>query len=180
MKNHTVASRYARALLSLGLADGKYVVYGQELRQLTEALDQTGETARALTSPAFSREIKKKMLDEILNKASLSPLVGNFINLLQDKGRLADLDAIAETYTALANAEEGIVTATVTSALPLDNAEIASITEALNNFSGKKVVLKVKEDPSVIGGIKAQLGDLVIDGTVRTQLARLAGRLDSL
>ena len=180
MKNHTVIKRYAQALLELGKADGKYVQYGQELKVLAGALADLGEAARPLTSPAFPEGIRQKILGAILVKASLSPMVTNFVHLLMDKGRLVELADIAEKYNQLADEEKGLVRATITTAKPLNPKEIKDISESLKKFAGRQVELSVTEDPAIIGGVVARLGDLTIDGSVRTQINKLAEKLDNL
>ncbi len=180
MKNLTVAKRYAQALLSLGLADGNFAAYGEQLAALTEAFQGAGEEAKALASPIYPQQFQRKALNAIAAKAELSPLVTNFLNLLLDKGRLGELEAISEAYSALADAERGIVRAKITSAAPLSEEQTQAIAASLNKFTGKNVELTVEQDAAIIGGLKAQLGDLTIDGSVRTQLAKLAERLDNL
>ncbi len=180
MKNQTVVKRYARALLELGIADGQYVQYGRELKDLAEALGRAGETARALTSPAFPEGVRRKMLDQVLNRTSLSPLVNNFVRLLMDKGRLVELPDIAAAYNALADEQQGLVQATITSAGTLTKAQVESIRAALGVFSKRQVNLTLKEDPAIIGGLVAQMGDLIIDGSVRTQIDKLSGILGVL
>ena len=180
MKNHTVIKRYAQALLELGKADGQYGQYGQELKVLAGAVTDLGEAARPLTSPAFPEGVRQKMLDAILAKASLSPMVTNFVHLLMDKGRLGELVDIAEKYNQLADEEKGLVRASVTTAKPLTPKEIEAIAESLKKFAGRQVELSVTEDPAIIGGVVARLGDLTIDGSVRTQINKLAEKLDNL
>ena len=180
MKNHTVVKRYAQALLSLGLADGNYVTYGKQLGQLTRALKEVGDLGKALFSPVYPRAVQKKMLAGIVAKAELSPLVSNFVNLLLDKGRFNELPDIVDAYTSLADAERGIVRAKVTSAMPLSDSEVSAIAESLNKFAGITVELTLEQDPSIIGGLMAQLGDLTIDGSIRTQFNKLAERLDNI
>lgn len=180
MKNQTVVKRYARALLEIGVADGQYAKYGQELQDLARAVKGSGEEAKLLTSPVFPDGIRRKALAAILSKAALSPMVNNFVNLLMDKGRLVELDDIASAYKLLANEVMGVVPATVISAAPLSAAEIEAIGQSLNKFAERKVELTVTEDPSIIGGLIAKMGDLTIDGSVRAQLAKLAERLDNL
>jgi len=180
MKNHTVIKRYAQALMDLGKADGKYAQYGQELKALAGAVADLGEAARPLTSPAFPEGVRQKMLEAVLSKAALSPMVTNFVHLLMDKGRLGELADIAEKYNQLADEENGVVQATITTAKTLTPNEIGAIAQSLNKFAGRKVELSVTEDPDVIGGVVARLGDLVIDGSVRTQINKLAEKLDNL
>lgn len=180
MKNHTVIARYAQALMELGKADGKYEQYGRELKILAGAFADLGEAVRPLTSPAFPEGVRQQMLDAILAKAAFSPLVANFVHLLMDKGRLGELVDIAEKYNQLADEEKGVVQATVTTAKPLNAKEIEAIGQSLNKFAGRRVEISVTEDPGIIGGVVARLGDLTIDGSVRTQLNKLAEKLDNL
>ena len=180
MKNQTVVNRYARALLNLGLADGQYDRYGQELKGLAEALTAVGEEAKTLISPSYPAGVRWKMLDLILDRAALPPLVSNFVRLLMDKGHLGRLGEMAVTYNALADVEKGLIRARLTSAFSLSETEIEEIKTSLSHFSGRQVVLTVEQDPGLIGGVVARLGDLVIDGSVRTQLGRLAASLDRL
>ncbi len=180
MKNHTVVKRYAKALLALGKEDGNYALYGRELQQLAEALAGSGEMAKVLVSLAYPEGLRRKVLSEILTRAGLSPLVNNFVQLLADKGRLGDFSDIAETYSLLADEERGIIHGSLVSATALSRQEVEAIRESLNKFAGRQVELTVEEDPSIIGGLIARLGDLSIDGSVRTQLAKLSEQLDAL
>ena len=180
MKNQTVVNRYARALLSLGLADGQYDRYGLELKELAEALAALGAEAKALTSPCYPAGVRRKMLDLVLDRAALSPMVANFVRLLMDKDHLGRLGEMAVTYNALADAEKGLVRARLTSAFPLSEMEIEAVKASLSSFSGRRVELTVDQDSRLIGGMVARLGDLVIDGSLRTQIGRLAASLERL
>ena len=180
MKNQTLVNRYARALLGLGLADGQYEGYGRELKELAEALASLGEEAKALVSPGYPSGVRARMLDLILARAALSPMVTNFIQLLMDKGHLARLGEMAATYNALVDAEKGLVRARLTSASSLSELEIEAVRTSLSRFSGRQVELTVDQDPGLIGGVVARLDDLIIDGSVRTQLGRLAVSLAHL
>lgn len=180
MKNQTVVKRYARALLEIGVADGQYAKYGQELQDLTASIAGAGELAKFLTSPVFPDGVRRKAMKAILDKAALSPMVNNFVNLLMDKGRLTELGDISAAYKLLANEVMGVIPATIVSARPLSANEIEAITASLRKFAERKVELTVTEDPGIIGGLIAKMGDLTIDGSVRTQLSKLAERLDNL
>jgi len=180
MKNQTVFNRYARALLSLGLADGQFARYGQDLEGLAGALTALGEETKALFSPIYPAGVRRGMLEGILARAALSPLAANFVRLLLDNGHLENLAEIVATYGRLVDAEKGLIRARVTCASPLNQAEIDAIKAALGKFSGRQVELAVDQDAELIGGVVARLGDLTIDGSVRTQLAKLAEGLDRL
>lgn len=180
MKNYTIAKRYARALLELGKTDGHYVRYGQELKQLAASFDQAGDIVKVLVSPVFPKGLCRNMLNKIVKGAGLSSLVANFVYLLMDKGRLADLSDIAEAYNVLSDAEKGVVRAQLTSATALDQKEISAISASLSKYTGQTVKLTLIEDPSIIGGLMAKLGDLTIDGSVRTQINKLSEQLNLL
>jgi F-type H+-transporting ATPase subunit delta len=180
MKNNTVIKRYAQALLDLGKADGKYAQYGQELKSLAEAISGLGDEARPLTSPAFPEGVRRAMLKAVVARAGLSPLVSNFVYLLMDKDRLGELVDIAAKYNQLADEERGVVQATITTAQALAAKDIEAINRSLSTFAGRAVELAVELDPSIIGGVVARLGDLTIDGSVRTQINKLAEKLDNL
>jgi F-type H+-transporting ATPase subunit delta len=180
MRNQTIAKRYARALLALGQADGRFAQYGGELTGLARLIAESGETAKALVSPAFPEGVRRKMLSAILEKAAVSPLVANFLQLLLEKNRLAGLSDIAEAYGRLADAAGGVVRARITSAAPLAPDDLKAIGAALGRFTAAKVELTVERDPGLIGGLVARLGDLTIDGSVRTQINKLSGLLDTL
>ena len=180
MKNHTLNKRYARALMSLGLDDGNFDKYGQELSQLSTAMLGLGDELACLTSPILPEAIRRKMLLAILSKASLSPIVSNFAQLLLDKGHLADLPDITKAYQTMSDKEKGIVRAQITSAVPLGPSDIKDLGLSLNKFTNSQVLLTIEHDPSIIGGLVARMGDLVIDGSVRTQLNKLSERLDRL
>jgi F-type H+-transporting ATPase subunit delta len=180
MKNQTVVNRYARALLSLGVADGLYDRYGLELKELADALAALGEEARSLVSPSYPAGVRRKMLSLILTRAALSPMVTNFVQLLMDKGHLGRLSEVAATYNALADAEKGLIRARLTSASPLSGEEIEAVKTSLRRFSGRQVELTVDQNSDLIGGVVARMGDLIIDGSVRTQISRLAASLENL
>ncbi|UQZ87920.1 ATP synthase F1 subunit delta [Deltaproteobacteria bacterium Smac51] len=179
MKNHTVVKRYARALLWLGLEDGKFADYGRDLEQLSQAIGGAGEESKALLSPFFPHQVRRKMLDGILEKAGLNTLTSNFVKLLMDNERLPDLPDIAEVYKKMVDEHNGVIRATLTSATDLEDSQIEAIKGALSGFAGRKVELNVTRDPSIIGGLIAQMGDLTIDGSVRTQMNKLAQLLDN-
>jgi F-type H+-transporting ATPase subunit delta len=101
-------------------------------------------------------------------------MLANFISLLHDRGRLGLLPSISEAYQALSDQAQGLLRGTLSSAVPLEDRDLASIEEALGIFTGRKVLLSQKLDPSILAGLVARIGDLVVDGSLRTQLARLS------
>ncbi|MFH1059245.1 MAG: ATP synthase F1 subunit delta [Pseudomonadota bacterium] len=177
MTSLIVAKRYARALLEIGREDGKYEQYGQELAAFAGLLDQNPELETALANPAFNFEGRKGVLAAILGKAGFSPIVNNFFKLLMDRGRINVAPGINTVYQDLLDEVNGITRAQVVSAAALGDEEVARLAATLKQVAGREVKLEVKEDPGLIGGVVARIGDLVLDGSVKSQLESLKDSL---
>jgi F-type H+-transporting ATPase subunit delta len=173
----SVSRRYARALFELGVARGTFEQLGQELADLTALWGTSTDLRRALENPVFARSEKRAVLEQLLPKVTPSPDVRKFVLLLLDRRRISILPSIARAYREMADAHAGRVRAQVISAQPLSPAETDRVRRSLEQRTGKKVILDLSVDPSLIGGLVARVGDLVLDGSVRTQLATLRQRL---
>ena len=99
------------------------------------------------------------------------------IYLLLDSERMSSLPAISRELDAMIEAKAGRVTAEVTSAKPLDPTQLTQITAALEKLSGKRVTISKREDPELLGGVVAKVGDTVYDGSLRTQLRTIRDEL---
>jgi F-type H+-transporting ATPase subunit delta len=130
------------------------------------------DVARVLGNPKVSAAQAVDLLQG-LAKGAGSAEVKNFLGLLAKNDRLAVLPEIASQFEALKNAAEGEVEATVYSAFPMDSAQIAALAADLGKKFGRKVKAHVVEDKSLIGGIKAVVGDRVIDASVKGKLEAL-------
>lgn len=173
MRDFTLSRKYARALLSLGEEDGNYLRYGEELKALSEFLKKENQVKYILQSPIYDSSSRSNLLKAILNKAGLSPTVNNFVQLLLAKGRIRYLESISDFYTQLTDELSNIERAVVTTAIPLSDDIIQRIRGALREVVNKEVLITVKQDPSIIGGLIAQVGDLTLDGSLKTQLKSL-------
>lgn len=173
----SVARRYARALLALGLEEGRHEQFGEELASVLSALDYTREAGFFLRNPGYSAEQRHSAVNALTAALNLSPTVVSFLRLLVDRQRIADLAQIARAYRALLDAQVGRVRATVTSAAPLSEQEKARLRDAIAGMTGRTIVLEAKTDPSIIGGVVTQVGATQFDGSLRTQLERLREEL---
>jgi F-type H+-transporting ATPase subunit delta len=177
MVTGSLARRYAKALLAIGIEQKSYDAFGQELDRVAQIMRSFPELSSALASPVFPIEKRRAMLEELSRKLALSKMVHNFVLLLLDKGRIAALPDIARVHHTLIDEHAGRVRATITSATPLDAKLTERLKTALEQQSGKTVLLEKREDPAIVGGLVTQLGDLVYDGSIRTQLQKLREQL---
>ncbi|HSM01467.1 MAG TPA: ATP synthase F1 subunit delta [Acidimicrobiia bacterium] len=167
---------YAAAILELAKAEGELARIGDELFRIARALESSNELREALTDPRLPVDRKKAVVDDLLGDKT-SPLAVNLVNFVVGLGRAADLPAIADRLAERAAAERNKVIAEVRSASELDAKTIARLAESLGKATGRDVEVKTVVDPSVIGGVVARVGDVVIDGTVRHRLEEIRDTL---
>lgn len=173
----SLSRRYAKAVVELGLAHKNLDRIGADLRVLAAAMKQSDELVSVLTNPAIRRADRRKVLDAILQRASAQPHTKNLVYLLLDGERLAALPGISREVDAMIEARAGRISAEIVSAKPLNPAQLSEITVALEKLSGKKVDVTRREDPDLLGGVVAKVGDKVYDGSLRTQLRTLRDEL---
>lgn len=173
MIDMTVARRYAKALLTMGKEDGKYQEYGEGLSGFAHLLEREPELRDALLNPIHSREDRRKLLLRMIDLLQLPLLVSNLLQLLLDKHRLNVVDGVAQAYQEMVDEVENVSRARVKAAIFLDDATRDRLRQTLEKLTGSTVVMEVEEDPNIIGGIVAKVGDLVLDGSVRSQINSL-------
>lgn len=173
MKNHAVSRRYAKALILIGKEDGQADGYNDELSAMLGLLDSNEGFEQALTNPLIRKNDRKKLLEAVIASAGFSKVMNSFLSLLFDKGRISFLRDIATYYSTMADELKGVVQATVVAATSLSKTNINKIQKSLSEKTGKTVVLDVQKDSSLIGGIITKIGDLVLDGSVKTQLINM-------
>jgi F-type H+-transporting ATPase subunit delta len=173
----SIARRYAKALFGLGVSEGSYDRFGQELDALARMYEGSADLRLALENPVIKPSEKLAILRAIVPRVAPSPLVQRFAWLLLERGRITLLRAIARAYRELADARAGQVRATITTAAPLASGDLDRIRRALEKRTGQRVIVETALDPELIGGIVARVGDLVLDGSVRAQLEEMRRRL---
>ncbi len=172
MSGNIVARRYAGALFTVGTkaGDSALETYGKQLADLAGALAEAPEALRFFNNPVFSVAEKKAVLKQILEKLGVTGPVANFANLLADKSRLVNLPEIAADYKAKIDEAAGIVSGKLVTAVALSDARKVELKERLEKQTGKKLVLDYAADPDILGGVVLQIGDSVLDASLRAQL----------
>lgn len=173
MKNLAIARRYAKALLLIGKEDGKTETYRDELAGFSELIENNKALEQAINNPLYNAAGREKVLKSILEKLALSATMQSFLILLFEKGRFIYLSSISDFYKKLADELKGIGRASLVSASALSSETVEKIRNTLSKRTGKEIILDVKEDPGLIGGIVTRIGDLVLDGSIKTQLLNM-------
>ena len=171
MKQLILAKRYAKAIFSLGKEQGKVEVYAESLNAIADLYANAElEVEDALTNPLYPLEARQKVMSKIAEAVDADQIMTSFLNLLIEKKRVDVLPEIAHAVQEMLDEEENISHGSVTSAIELDSTVLEKIQATLEKITGNKVILETQVDPSIIGGIVAKVGDLVLDGSIRTQL----------
>jgi len=171
----TIARPYAEAVFRLADAQGKLAEWSATLANL-DAVAADERVRTAIDDPGFPAAKVAGIFISILS-GRLTGDAENFVRVLTENGRLHVLAEIRAQFEALKNDREGVVEADISSAFDMDEAQVASLVALLEKKTGRKVRARVSVDKSLIGGVKIAIGDKVIDGSARAQLAALENAL---
>ena len=173
MKQTILARRYAKAVFTVGTENGKFEAYNESLQAVAKLYENNPDVVDALTNPLYPMEIREKVMGGIVKSMDVDSVMSNFLNLLVEKKRVEILPEIAEGFNAMVDDAKNVSHGTVVSAIELSAELQAKIQSTLEKLTGKTVELTTSVDPTIIGGMVAKVGDLVLDGSIKTQLAGL-------
>jgi F-type H+-transporting ATPase subunit delta len=169
----SVSRRYAKALLNLALETGEHEKVAESLDAVVRAIAASTEARTLAQNPGYTQKQRQQLVDLLAQRLNLPATLVNFLRLLVDRHRFAELADIARSYRDLVDAQVGRVRGTVTSAQPLPPDELERVRRVLSETTRKSLVLELRTDPALLGGIVAQVGPTVWDGSLKTQLERL-------
>ena len=172
-----MARRYAKALIELADKEGRVDAVGEEIEQAAGLFASSADLRNLMFSPGIAKDVKRSILKELLERASVGDLSGRFLQLLLEKDRLRYIAPISLAYRGLADALNNRIRAQVRSAFALSEEEEAALRNQLSAATGKEVVLEVETDSTLLGGLKARVGSATWDGSVRTHLDSLREKL---
>ncbi len=167
---------YADAMLAAARGEGNLGDIEDDLFRFARTFESSDPLRLALTDPNLPIERRLAVINELMGGRGLAASTA-LVGLVVAAGHAADLPAIIDRFVELAASDRQREFAEVRSALPLDTKQQKRLAEALGRATGKTVEVKVIVDPSVLGGIVARVGDVVIDGTVRHRLEQLKEQL---
>ena len=169
---------YASGIFELAKAEGELERVEDELFAVAQALDGSADLRSTLTDPQLPLERKQAIVDDLLEGRASSLTVG-LIQLVLGQGRSSELPAIARALLEKAAESRDRAVAEVRSAVALDDETVERLAAALGRATGKKVEVKVIVDETVIGGIVARVGDIVIDGSIAKRVESLRQAVQS-
>lgn len=174
MAKAPTAKRYAEALFALADQQGKAEEWQDSLRRIADVV-QEPTAAMFFSEPRIPAERKADAVAQVVQGED--PLLGNFLGLIVQRQATRLVPAIADAYAQLINERAGRAFATVTAAATLSKAQQDRLRESLGKMLEKEVVLDVKQDEGIMGGIVVRVGDQIIDGSVRSRLSALRHQL---
>jgi ATP synthase F1 delta subunit len=166
-----VARVYAEALFEAGKDKGKLDALQSQLGQFTDAVSQNRELQVFLFSPYLSSAEKKDGLRRAISGAE--PELVNFLELLIEKTRMPEIFRIRRQFEELWKEENKLIDVTVVSAVELDPDVVSKIGTEVERQTGERVELSSRVDESVLGGIVLQVGNMVVDASIRNRLEKL-------
>jgi F-type H+-transporting ATPase subunit delta len=168
------AKRYSQAIFEIAKERNEFDKWQEDLHKIA-VLAQNSEFVAVMENPKFPIEEKYKLLDTRLKNSG--PMARNLAYILAGKGSFDLITGIHTDYQKLLDSYRGIEQAEVTTAVPLDENERQKLAVRLGEMTGKKVIMTMKVDPAIIGGVIAKVGEKIIDGSTRSQLEALKNEL---
>jgi len=177
MTQKTSAARYARALLDVALAEADPRHVEEQLAAVVDLFRSHDDLWAVMTNPAVSVTKKRAIVEALLPKLALGPVLQKLLLLLASRDRIRLLPDLLEAYRTRLLDHLRIVRATVTTAVPLTVDQAQRVQQSLAALTGRTVQMSTAADPSLMGGVIARIGSTVYDGSIKRQLERLKEEL---
>ena len=173
----TPAKRYARAMLEVAIQQRNFSIVLEELEFFGKQLEEVPLLSKLFLNPAVQHEKKMQILEELGAKLKFQPVTINFLNTLIQRDRLNLLEQMIVSAEQQFLERQGILVVEAITAKRLQPDEDAKLVARLEIFTGKKVQLENKLDPSMIGGVVIKIGTTLYDGSVQAQLQQLKAKI---
>lgn len=178
--NRAAANRYAKALFDVALKErANLEQVERDLADMAALFDAHATLRDVMVNPAVPAPRKRALMQELVARARPNPIVGRLFEMLAERDRLILLPDLLASYRDRLMDHRQIVRAEVITAEPLPPERTANLERRLAALTGRRVTMKARVDPGIIGGLVARVGGTVYDGSIATQLDKLRGRLTS-
>ena len=171
--NSTTSLVYAQSLLDLAKDRNIDEPIGDDLKSLAEGIANDPGFKLFIIDPSISTEKRAAAFKKAFS-GKIDPLLQNFLGVLAENRRLAEIDGVIRAFTLLVSNHKGETTAEVTTAHPLDASQVKALAAQLKSRVGRDVAIDLKVDPEILGGLKVKIGSQMIDSSIRTRLNTLA------
>lgn len=171
MSQRILATRYARALAQVVPEDQDLDAHLDQLEAFADAFNTNADLNNALTNPSIPKPQRAAVLNAVM--ADDNSPVAKLLQELFRRGRLTLVNHVAARFRSQANQRAGRTPGTLTCSKEPSETQLESIRVAVSAYTGKDVHLKTRIDPDMLGGVVVRMGDVVIDGSLRTRLAKL-------
>lgn len=168
-----LAGRYATALYELAEADKQLDTVAQDLSAISDMVDDSADLSRLIRSPVIARDDQVAAMDAILTQAGISELTKRFIGVVAQNRRLFALTAMIKQFQGILARRRGELTAEVTTAQALTDAQRQAIEDGLKKAMGTKVAVDARVEEDLLGGLMVKVGSRMIDSTIKTKLQQL-------
>ena len=173
MSSETVARRYASALADVVTQNGDAQSIQTELKMWETMLISNADLFEIFNNPAIAHKIKERILEDLIAKSQPSKTAANFLRILLRNNRLTEIREINERFASVVDERGGVVSAEVTSARALSDAERSELQANLEKLTGKRINANFETNEDIIGGVVTRIGSTVYDGSVKTKLEEL-------
>ncbi len=177
MSVQTMARRYAAALADVVLAQNEAREVQDELNTWAQMMEDNSGLLEVFRNPTIPYEQKRNVLNTLIARTRVRPTTANFLQVLLQNHRLAELNEINKRFSLALDERSGVVSAQVTTARTVPESTRETLREQLGSMTGKKVRLQFAVDEELIGGIVTRIGSTVYDGSVRTQLQQIKQKM---
>lgn len=174
MSYEAIGRRYAQAIFEIAKEQGSLSAVARELVDFGESYRQSAELRDALDNPLVPEDAREKILLEVAQRTGAGETTQRALRVVFRARRLRAVPDIATRLLTLVDEDQKVLRASVTSAQPLSDAYLARLRAQLEQATGSKVVLDASVDPTLIAGVVTQIGDRVIDGSLKSRLGGFA------
>lgn len=171
-----VARRYAAALFTVAQKQNSVREAQDDLDAIASVFESKPEFREAFESPKIDPSKKRALLDRVFSDRA-RPITLRLLRMMVDKGREENLLLIRDAFTRMREEAEKVLRIQISSAYPLNEAEVRGVADRIAAQTGKRVFHETTVDPSLVGGVTVRYGDFVLDGSVAGRLRRFRERL---